>query len=226
MKTKVFIIAAQILMSISIAVQAEDYYWYKGNKVSLSQHGNQYYIIYMADALSESDKDKIERNGDVYYPEFQNLKWGITKPNAVIEDNEHVLYQSLSYTDDYCDHDMYVTHRFYVNLKGDSYLDTLQSMALQYDAEIEREGAFLYWYILRCKLNSEHNALELANIFYETGLYASSEPEFIGAICQTEGNSQIISDTSLPSASKFLRDGNMFIKIDDKTYTLTGQEVK
>lgn len=38
------------------------------------------------------------------------------------------------------------------------------------------------WYIISCGVNSQYNALELANIFYETELFAVSEPEFIGAL--------------------------------------------
>ena len=34
-------------------------------------------------------------------------------------------------------------------------------------------------YILRCGLNSQYNALELANMFYESNLFAVCEPEFI-----------------------------------------------
>jgi len=39
---------------------------------------------------------------------------------------------------------------------------------------------------------------------------------------------QGVENTSIlkPAATKLLHDGNLFIKIDDKTYTLTGQEVK
>ena len=177
---KKFIYSALILMSFSLAVQAEDYYWYNGNKIPI-QHGNQQYIMFVANSLQESDMAKLEYTEDVSHPEVPNLKWGITKPNAVIEDAEHVLYQTLSYLTD-SDHDMFVTHRFYVQLKDNKDLTILQNMADQYSAEIEGEGAFQPWYILRCKLKSKYNALELANIFYESGLFSATEPEFIGAI--------------------------------------------
>ena len=67
--------------------------------------------------------------------------------------------------------------------------------------------------------------------------YKNGEPVYLSDSAETYGceffNYQddspkgihtVISDT--PAATKLLRDGNMFIKIDDKTYTLTGQEVK
>ena len=213
---------ALMVLSVSSAVMGQDYYWYGDQQIPLPQHGNQHYIIYSADSLQEADLEKIERCEDVSYTEYTNLKWGITKQNAVIEDTAHVFYQTLSYLTD-SDHDMFVTHRFYVKLKVKEDLNILQNMANQYHAEIEREGAFQPWYILRCKLKSKYNALELANIFYESGLFSATEPEFIGAI---EFLGLELNNEQISAKSKIIKDGKMFIKIGDKTYTSQGQETK
>ena len=162
-------------------VSAEDYYWYNGNKIYLEK-GNQEYVIYDNDLLSESDKENLVQSGDVSYPQRNNLKWGITKANVAIEDVEHVLYRMPSYKNGE-DGSMFVTHRFYVKLKDSNDLSILQNMAKQYNVEIEEEDATLtLWYILRCGLPSSSNALKLANVFYESGLFLATEPEFIGGI--------------------------------------------
>ena len=91
---KRFICSALILLSASV-IMAQDYYWYKGNKMPL-QYGNRQYIIYVADKLSESDQLKLEYTEDLIYADIPNLKWGATKPGAVIEDAENVLYHTHS----------------------------------------------------------------------------------------------------------------------------------
>ncbi|MBQ6764148.1 MAG: hypothetical protein IJP45_03060 [Paludibacteraceae bacterium] len=155
------------------------YYWYQGEKIPLEQ-GNQQYIIFEDDLLKASDKQQLLESGDVTYHDAHNLKWGITKPNAVIEDTEHVLYCMHSFVGKHSD--FFVTHRFYVKLKDNDGLSSLREMASKYNAEIEEEGVLDLWYVLRCRLNPQYNALELANIFYESGLFTATEPEFMGTI--------------------------------------------
>ena len=163
-----------------------DYYWYKGNKIYL-ERGNQEYIIYDNSLLSKSDKEKLTYTESVSYPGYTNLKWGTTEPNAVIEDEEHVLYRTPSYKGDE-EGDIFVTHRFYVKLKDTEDLSVLQNMAAQYNAEIEEvDNALPLWYVLRCGLPSDFNAMELANIFYESGLFLATEPEMIGGLRLDDG---------------------------------------
>ena len=159
-------------------VSAQDYYWYEGSKILL-ERGNQEYIVYNDALLLKSDKEKVIESGDLSYPEMVNLKWGITKPDVVLEDVEHVLYRTPSYKNSE-DNNIFITHRFYVKLKENEDLSVLQKMAEKYNAKIEQDVNLPSWHILSCGLPSAFNALELANIFYETELFAASEPEFIG----------------------------------------------
>lgn len=185
MKTisKIMFLAVIVIVSIgceqnSPTRTASGYYWYEGSKIPLEK-GNQEYIIYDDALLLESDKEKLIESGNVSYPERVNLKWGFTKANAVLKDSKHILYRIPSYTNSEGGK-MFVTHRFYVKLKNADDLSLLQNMAGKYNAEIEEDSDLPMWYILRCGLPSSFNALELANIFYETELFAASEPEFIG----------------------------------------------
>ena len=159
-------------------VSSQDYYWYEGSKILL-ERGNQEYIVYNDALLLKSDKEKVIESGDLSYPEMVNLKWGITKPDAVLEDVEHVLYRTPSYKNSE-DNNMFITHRFYVKLKENEDISVLQKMAEKSNTKIEQDVNLPSWHILSCGLPSAFNALELANIFYETELFAASEPEFIG----------------------------------------------
>ena len=159
-------------------VSADDYYWYKGNKIYL-ERGNQEYIIYDDVLLSEIDKQKLEMSESDSYLEEPNLKWGITKPNTVIEDLDHVLYRTPSYK--YGGANTFLTHTFNVKLKDSNDLSILQNMAKQYNAKIVKEGPLPLWYLLACNLPSSSNAMNRANRFYESGKFEASEPNFLGS---------------------------------------------
>lgn len=160
-------------------VSADDYYWNNGEKIYL-ERGNQEYIVYDDALLSEIDKTKLESSGSDEYLKDPNLKWGITKPNTVIEDLEHVLYRMPSYTIEGTN--FFVTHSFLVKLKDSDDLSILQNMAEQYNVKIVKEEFLPLWYLLVCNLPSSSNALDIANRFYESGKFAVSEPNFMGGI--------------------------------------------
>lgn len=115
---------------------------------------------------------------ETLYSQNEKLKAGILTQLADI-DETNILYRIPSYLTQDSTKNLYITHRFYVKLKSNSDFALLQNFVRQYDAEIEQEGDFPLWYILRCGLNSQYNALELANMFYESNLFAVCEPEFI-----------------------------------------------
>ena len=214
-----------IALTISAQRQAQDYYWYDGAKILL-ERGNQEYIIYDNSLLLESDKEKLSHSENVLYPGKVNLKWGITKPNAIIEDLEHVFYRTPSYIGSE-DDIVFVTHRFYVKLKQAEDFSLLQNMTKQYNVDFEQDVDLPLWYILTCGLPSVFNALELANIFYETKLFAASEPEFIGgylnndinAIDQaTNNNSEII--------KKKLYNGVLIVESAGNMYNAQGMKLR
>ena len=214
-----------LLSIVPIVVLGQDYYWYDGTKIPL-ERGNQEYIIYDDSLLLESDKEKLAYCEVVSYPEMANLKWGITQPNAVLEDVEHVFYRTPSYKDGEGGN-MFVTHRFYVRLKNSNDLSLLQSMAKQYNAEIEKESALPLWYILRCGLQSSFNALNLANLFHESGQFSVAEPEFIGGIYPDNDVTAInhVINNQSKSTKRMFRNGILIIESDGKTYNIMGVEI-
>lgn len=214
-----------LLSIVPIVMLGQDYYWYDGTKIPL-ERGNQEYIIYDDSLLLESDKEKLAYCEVVSYPEMANLKWGITQPNAVLEDEEHVFYRTPSYKDGEGGN-MFVTHRFYVRLKNSNDLSLLQSMAKQYNAEIEKESALPLWYILRCGLQSSFNALNLANLFHESGQFSVAEPEFIGGIYPDNDVTAInhVINNQSKSTKRMFRNGILIIESDGKTYNIMGVEV-
>ena len=158
-------------------ISADDYYWYGGEKIYL-ERGNQEYIIYDDALLSKIDKKKLESSGSDEYLKNPNLKWGITKPNTVITDLEHVLYRMPSYKSGKSN--IFITNSFNVKLKDSVDLPVLQSMAEQYHVEIFKEGPLPLWYELVCTLPSSSHAMDIANRFYESGKFESASPSMTG----------------------------------------------
>lgn len=73
-----------------------------------------------------------------------------------------------------------VWEEFNVRLKNNSDFSKLQNLALENDLEISAENKFSERvYTLKTNKNSVGNALEMANIFHETGFFEFSEPNFL-----------------------------------------------
>ncbi len=65
---------------------------------------------------------------------------------------------------------------FYVKLKKEGDLNILKETAIQYGIAITGQNKFMpQWFVLDC-MGSSLNALEAANLFYESGDFAHSEP--------------------------------------------------
>ena len=167
------------ILTFSLTAYCQDYYWYNGQKIPLHK-GNQLYILYEgSNPAKDSGELRLIENGDISYFGKNNLKWGIVDQKSI--DVNNIVYKMPSFLCRDTTKNMFVTHRFYVKLKDYSDLDLLRTFVNRYGAEIEKEGDLPLWYILHSGIDSHYNALELANIFYESGCFSVSEPEFINA---------------------------------------------
>ena len=169
------------MLNVSFYAYSHDYYyWYQGKQIPL-RPGNQFYIIYNEKGNRGTDTLRTIEGGYLSFSKEVQLKWGIVNERT-IANVKNVLYQMPSFVSSDTTQNMFVTHRFYVKLKRQDDISLLNNLVEQYQAEIEQEGDFPLWYIIRCGFGSQYNALSLANIFYESGLFAVAEPEFMNAI--------------------------------------------
>lgn len=73
-----------------------------------------------------------------------------------------------------------LSHLFYVRLFEPEDLYKLEKLAKENGVEILGKNSFMNsWYILSCDKKSKGNALEMANIFYETGLFSAAQPDLM-----------------------------------------------
>ena len=69
---------------------------------------------------------------------------------------------------------------FYVKLKKPSDFEKLKQLAKENHVRIIEQNRFMpLWYTLRCTKRTKRNTLEVANSFFETGLFSSSSPDFL-----------------------------------------------
>lgn len=167
-------------LCLTQAAYSRDYYWYKGHQIFLRQ-GNMRYALYDKTAIENVAYFTITEKGNVSDDGDHNLRWCIVDKNNAI-DTSLVVYQMPSFLCSDATKNMFITHRFYVKLKRSSDIILLQELVNRYNAKIEKAGDFPLWYIISCKANSHNNALELSNVFYESGLFEAAEPEFFHAI--------------------------------------------
>ena len=75
-----------------------------------------------------------------------------------------------------------ITNLFYVKLKSETNLSILKELAKENAVELIGADEFLQGcYYLACTNLSKRNALEMANLFYESGLFEFASPSLSGA---------------------------------------------
>ena len=138
-----------------------------------------FYIVYERASGTEYKTLKVIEKE--ICPNGRMIERGITSDKQLVNTSS-LLYQTPSFhiADDTTN--IFLTERFYVRLNSENDYAILVNYADKYNAEIVRKGDLGNWYILKCSHHSPYNALELANIFYESGLFSAAEPEFINAI--------------------------------------------
>ncbi len=73
-----------------------------------------------------------------------------------------------------------LSNYFYVKLKNENDLALLKETAQSAQVQLVGQNKFMpLWYTLKCTGNSEYNALQAANFFYETGRFAAAEPDLM-----------------------------------------------
>jgi subtilisin family serine protease len=194
-----------IFLFISYGVVAQDFYYYKDQKIQLNYNNQAMYIV--------TDLNTPEALGKVLGPDVTIKKFLIENGAVSLKRNENVEaryhYQaevhfnnSLSlaqYEKKMADYkksaNILHVSRFYKNKNSDkiglsNYLmvrlkklddySILEQQANNLGLIIEGQNKFLkLWYTLSCNKNSTYDALKSANHLYETGLFGVVEPDLM-----------------------------------------------
>ncbi len=174
--------------------QTNYYYYYNGNKNYLTLDKNNLNIsIY--DGFQKSTISGFNTETDNYISQSQSF----SKLEFQTTFSEYDYFQKISELNRNPDVKNvlpnFITNEgvkvgmsdfFYVKLKNASNIDILQNLAVLNNVQIIEQNNFMpLWYTLRLTKNSTGNTLEIANLFFETGNFESSVPDFLSEDTQT-----------------------------------------
>lgn len=171
------------------------YYWYKGKKIELTPVYDKSYILIDANVRNASYFTNVGKfnslDADLGCVDLfntiksQNLKWGIMENSfsTKISDMDGVEYHSPFYKVGDATTGVGVSNLFYVKLKTENDYNILENLANRYNVEILGNNKLLpLWYTLSCNKESVGDAIEMANVFYESGLVTFAQPDIMGEI--------------------------------------------
>lgn len=178
MKPKLLYTIILLLNFTTFVAYSQDYYWYYDAKIHLTI-GDKEYIVYEPHTTSPNNATGLLYEEDIVASNQQMLKMGIIAKGTNL-DIGRIVYRITSYISNEDSTDVFITDKFYVKLKHPDDIQQLQQMAITYNVEILYNHTLARWYVLGCTANTEYTALQMANIFYESGMFEACEPEFIG----------------------------------------------
>lgn len=205
---KYFYTIIGLFFCLNSAFSQEYYYWAYGRKYPLELYAEKHFVLTM-----NSDKELVAMGLGISKDEVLDLKqltisktiknnrsdksagdnglhWGFVNRSLTIEKikSSEIIYAAPSFRVN--GKEIGLSQFFYVKLKQEQDIELLEKLAEEKKVEIVGNDGFMpLWYILSCDKNSRGNALEMANLFYETGLFTSAQPDFMedyGANCRND----------------------------------------
>ncbi|MDR0619697.1 MAG: S8 family serine peptidase, partial [Bacteroidales bacterium] len=190
------LIFAGIFFSLQAQQKASKdvFYYYQGEKIFLTERTDKIFLklARVANkekilALIHSDSTvKLSRNlkQDEPLPDFLTIEVSETKTGNIVSAVERYRANtdviSVSPVLQYNETLQGLADEFAVKLKETTSLKELQKLLLTYHCTIVEENEFVKnQFLLSVSKASALNALQLSNLFYETGLFEFSEPNFI-----------------------------------------------
>lgn len=190
------------LFSKTKADSALDYYWYDGNKIPLTKLPNKKFVIFKANTESSFQNNlktkgitlnsanihiykrpniKDNNSGVKRNAVDDNYKWTTIEAddaNKLSINNSDIIYEAPYYKTESGD-ELMLSNIFYVKLKSVNDINILQNLAIKHNVEILGETLYQpLWIVLSCTNNSSGNALDMSNLFYETGLFDKVDVNF------------------------------------------------
>ena len=175
--------------------EATDYFWFDGKKILLQRIDNKFHIVFFSEDIDklkselEGTEAVLSNVGVCHSPNISSDRHTSSEiTRATIEGYYNQIASALSHTIHWAPYfrmedgtEIWLTNLFFIKLKSKTDLPLLEKLAMENSVVVIGELSFLpYWYQLACTLLSKGNALEMANLFYKTGLFANYSPGLIG----------------------------------------------
>jgi hypothetical protein len=183
------------------ASQNDPFYYYKGEKIYLKTDFSRLSIVSRSEvntdnignvsiANKNTEKSYTSQNvipldavdGDILITEIEfSAQVDETEYLNIIQQlqkEENVIKASPTYT--FLDKKLGISNYFYVKLFKEGDKPLLYNLAKKHSIQVVGYNEFMpLWYTLSCSKETPLNVIDVANLFYETGLFESAEPEFL-----------------------------------------------
>ncbi len=184
----------------ALNAQSDYYYWYDNQKIYLDKISDKKFVI-IDDAINDRIglKQFLDIDGATIVDfersnvlntinAYESLRstenyWAIIESSDIADiastDHENILYEAPFYTTAE-GIEVGLSHLFYVRLRDEKDIVKLEQLAKQKNVEILGNNYYMpLWFTLSTSQQSKGNALEMANYFYETELFSTTQPNLM-----------------------------------------------
>jgi subtilisin family serine protease len=197
-----------VLTAISAGLFSQNgYYWYRENRIVLEELPTKKYV--MVNSFEDTTKLKAVLKQQEFkinpfvktpvvglnYLQKESpsvICWTTVEGEAIpdLTKEEFVLYQAPYFlTKD--KKEAGLSNLFYLKLKKAEDFNILENMAKENGVTILGNDQYMpLWYLLSCTKASKGNAMQMANLFHESRLFASSQPDLM-----TDDRTLCVNDT-------------------------------
>ena len=165
------------------------YYWYRNEKITMIPVKSKSFILIDTNLC---DKDKLPKAdfkpyelGNISSDKTKHLQYATLNKrfNPELYKIDGIVYHSPFYIVGDATEAYGVSNLFYVKLKSRDDFGKLEELAKEYKVEILGDNKLLpLWFTLLCDKESAGDAIDMANAFYESGLFEYAEPDIMGAV--------------------------------------------
>jgi len=240
MKNILFLIVFFFITLLSVKAQSEHYYYYQGDKIYLDldlkrisvnsfTQDTSFLDRILSNDFSIGEVVPQYKSNNLYYfeIEFDNL---LSEANyySVIDNlnaNQNVKKVSPAYKIN--EHKIGLTNNFYVKLKNVDDFFVLSQYVDNFNLEILQQDKYMsLWYVI--STSKEHiNSLKLSNVFYESGLFETAEPELTGQMVEFSNDPFFIDQWGLKNTGQHGFDYiGLDIKVEEAWTLSKGNGVK
>lgn len=165
------------------------YYWYRNEKITMIPVKSKSFILIDTNLC---DKDKLPKAdfkpyelGNISSDKTKHLQYATLNKrfNPELYKEDGIVYHSPFYIVGEDTEALGVSNLFYVKLKSRGDFGKLEELAKEYKVEILGDNKLLpLWFTLSCDKESAGDAIDMANAFYESGLFEQAEPDIMGRV--------------------------------------------
>jgi len=185
-----------LISCLELSAQS-DYYWYRGKKVKLEKSTDKKFVLYKSEKQDlsktfQASNVDVKKEGVTkvsksirMHQSYSHVpkKWAIVESSdftqSTMASDPNVLYEGSFYKAKGKD-EVAISHMFYVKLFKPEEIALLEEIAELNKTIVLGNNEFMpLWYTLECTKNSKGNSLEMANVFFETGVFQYAEPDFM-----------------------------------------------